>query len=186
MPVVRIRPSADALVDAAMTDRRVMVTVATTGGHRAVAAMVRRVVVIAVAALACSVAGCGSSGDPVGRQPPPAVTAAPLSPPITLTNGYRSDALSRIASALHETSEQIRSYLRAQPSATLMTLAKPAGLSQDQLAAAIRAALTAAGQSQIRSGTWTPSQAAQLATFWSAQPDPAVITQVSQWFRGTS
>jgi hypothetical protein len=108
-----------------------------------------------------------------------------LSPPFTLSDAYRSEALSRIATALHKTDDQIRDDLQRQPTATLMTLAKPQGLAQDQLAASIRAALTAAGESQVRSGTWPPSQAAQLRAFWSAQPDPAIITQVSQWFRGS-
>jgi hypothetical protein len=139
----------------------------------------RPTAVLAIAALAL---GACTSPSPTDPRPAPPATAPAASPPITLPADYRTTALSAIASRLHTSTEALRTDLAA-PSAILMTLAKPLGLAEDQLAATLRSALTDTGQTEVRSGTWTQSQAAQVNAYWSAEPDPVMITQITQWYR---
>jgi hypothetical protein len=141
----------------------------------------RPVAVLAIAAL--TLGACTST--PPAAPPPPPATAPAATPPITLPADYRTTARSAIATRLHTTIDALRTDLAA-PSMTLMTIAKPLGLAEDQLAGALRSALTDTGQTEVRSGTWTPSQAAQVNAYWAAETDPVLITQISQWYRAGS
>jgi hypothetical protein len=128
---------------------------------------------------------CGifRADSPVGEQPVPTASAPALQPPLAIGAKYRSAVVLAVATDLGLTSAQIRTDLLDHPDSTLMNLAKPRGLAQDQLAGRIRTALTAATAQQVRSAVWTHAQAAQLNQFGASQADPSLISQVSQWFR---
>jgi hypothetical protein len=136
-------------------------------------------------AVAVLVAGCSASAHRVAvdHQPPPNVSAAVPRAPVSLGPDYQAAVTDVVATTMKLSTTRIKADLAAQPDSTLMNLAKPLGFAQDALAASIRSALSAATAAQVRSGTWTPSQAAQLTTFWTAQTDPSLITRISQWFR---
>lgn len=147
----------------------------------------RRRSIVAAATLAITLlAACSTSTHhtALDQQPPPSVSAVVPTAPLSLGTDYTTAVTDAVATTLKLPAPQISTDLIAQPDATLMTLAKPTGVAQDSLAATIRSALSAATATQVRSGTWTPSQAAQLTTFWTAQTDPSLITRISQWFRG--
>jgi hypothetical protein len=65
---------------------------------------------------------------------------------------------------------------------TLMNLARPAGLTQDTLAAAILSALNDA-DAAARSGTWTAEQSEREKRYWMAQSVPDLISETSRWYR---
>ena len=136
-------------------------------------------IALAVAVTAC---GRGQSTTP-GGVAPPAATRAPLSPPAPVSLEDRTAVEQQVASRLHLDPAQVRAQLHADPNATLMTLAKPLGLAQDQLGAIILAALNDRADTALRSGTWTAQQANQEKQFWTAQPLPDLIAEISRWFR---
>ena len=72
--------------------------------------------------------------------------------------------------------------LRATPGSTLMNLAKPLGLAQDDLGLIIIASLDRAADSEARSGRWTTAQAGAEERYWTAQSPGSLITEVSAWF----
>jgi hypothetical protein len=149
----------------------------TSGGTLAATALL-----VLTAVLVLSACGSPRASTPTGQQRPPSVSAPALHPPLAIDASYRAAVTQALATSLKLGDAQIRTELGADPNATLMGLAKPLGLAQDQLATTIRSALTAATAQKVHSSTWTPTQAAQLTSFWTAQTDPSVITQVSQWF----
>jgi hypothetical protein len=119
-----------------------------------------------------------------GNQPvAPAPAAAPLSPPVAAQADDRSAVCAQVAAGLHADPAQVTAALRADSNASLMTLAKPRGLAQDQLAELILAALRDRADARLRSRAWTAQQAEQDKQFWSAQPQPDLISEVSRWFR---
>ena len=138
-------------------------------------------VVLVVAVL---IAGCGTDNSgSTPLPPPPNVSVALSSPPLAVDATYRSAVEQAVATGIGLTVDQIRTNLGADPNLTLMNLAKPRGLTQDQLAGKARAALSTATDQAVRSGTWTASQAAQMTGFWRTESDPDLIVQVSRWFR---
>jgi hypothetical protein len=145
-----------------------------------------RTLTIAVSiAAALALGACGPVAGPAAGPLPAASVALP-SPPVAIPGGYRDAALRSVAARLHTTVAALRSGLATTPAATLMTLAKPLGFAQDQLAATVRAGLTDATGAEVGSGSWTAMQAAQVSAFWRSIPDDALIAQVSQWCRGSA
>ena len=139
---------------------------------------------MAAGPLAFVLVGC--SGSPphagVNQQPPPTVSALRAAP-LTLDPDYQGAVMHDVATSLNRSTTQIRAQLAVQPGSTLMNVAKPLGVAEDALARNLRSALSSATATRVRSGAWTPSQATQLTSFWTAQPDPDLITRISQWFR---
>jgi uncharacterized membrane protein len=115
--------------------------------------------------------------------PAPVASAAPLSPPVAPGPDYRTAVQGYVADQMHLIPQQVRDRLQADPNATLMTLSKPLGIAQDTLAPKILSALNEAADSAVRSGGWTTQQATEEKQFWSGQSQPALITEVSRWFR---
>jgi hypothetical protein len=135
-------------------------------------------------ALAAVLTLAACSAHPVADTDPPlAADRTPLSPPVAPSAQYRAAVEDQVATVLHTTTPQLRSQLSADPRLTLMNLAKPAGLSLDQLAAAILSALKGATNAAANSGAWTGEQANQEKQYWSAQSDPNLISEISRWFR---
>jgi hypothetical protein len=87
-----------------------------------------------------------------------------------------------IASRLHTSVAAIDQQLRSQPNSTLLNLAKPAGLAQDQLAAVITSALNNATTDAEQTGHLTVAQAVQLTHYWNSQSTPRLITEASYWY----
>jgi hypothetical protein len=87
-----------------------------------------------------------------------------------------------VASRLHLTRAAVASQLRAAPGSTLMNLAKPLGIAEDQLAAAIRRELNRTAGTAVQSGTWTSRQAGDEKRFWASQPAGSLITEISAWY----
>src|SRR3974390_959477 len=137
---------------------------------------------IAVAALA----GCAQHGtsQPLNLPPPPSgvPSTEPLAPPVPLDATYRTDLENVIASRLHTSVPAIHQQLGGQPNSTLLILAQPAGLAQDQLAALITSALNRATSDAERTGHLTATQAAQLTQYWNSQSTPNLITEASYWY----
>jgi hypothetical protein len=131
-------------------------------------------------------AGCGRSGFTAGARPPappPLVSSRPaLVPPVTADTHYRHIVEARIAARLRLSTRAIRAQFRADPGSTLMNLAKPLGLAEDQLAATVTAALNHAADAAVQSGTWTARQARDEKRFWKAQPVDSLITEISEWY----
>jgi hypothetical protein len=103
--------------------------------------------------------------------------------PIPEEKHYRTAVEQQVATYLHLDIPQLRTQLRSDPEATLMVLAKPLGLAQDQLAAVVLSALNDATDAAVGSGTWTAQQATREKKFWKIQTWPALITEISRWLR---
>lgn len=143
------------------------------------------IALIQLAAVA-ALAGCAQhrTAPPESLPPPPSgmPSAEPLTPPVPVDNSYRADVENSVAERLHTTVAAIYLRLHGQPSSTLLVLAKPAGLAQDQLAAIITSALNSATSDAERAGHLDVAQAAQLTRYWSAQSTPDLITEASYWY----
>lgn len=132
-------------------------------------------------------AGCGhrattSGAAALAPPPPPIASLRTVSPPVPLTARYRRQVEVAVATRLHLTRAAIRSQLRAAPGSTLMPLAKPAGLAEDQLAQTILRELNHATDAAVQSGTWTSRQARAEKRFWASQPAGNLITEISAWY----
>ena len=142
---------------------------------------------IVVLGILPALAACGmgrpSSQAGVAQQPPPNAFGPSLSAPIAPDASYRTAAARQIAGALRLDQSELRTRLQADSSATLMTLAKPLGLAQDQLAEIVLAALNDAGDLYVRSGNWSQKQAEAEKAFWAAQTQGDLVAEVSRWLR---
>lgn len=145
--------------------------------------LIRRCLLALAAVLAVS--ACGTHRSAAGNPPPPAVDSSPLAPPVALDADYRKTVEDGVAAALHSTPSQLSAQLRADPRLTLMSLAKPAGIAQDRLAAAILSALKDAADAEIRWGRWTAEQSDREKQYWNTQRQPDLISEVSRWLRQT-
>jgi hypothetical protein len=160
------------------TDRSIRKRTSTWGGRPPA------VCHLALAVTVLALAGCGRAHPRTPNTfPAPVASAAPLSPPVAPALDYRTAVQAYVADQLHLTPQQVRARLQADPNATLMTFAKPLGVAQDTLAPKILSALNEAADSAVRSGGWTIKQATEEKQFWATQPPPALITEVSRWFR---
>jgi hypothetical protein len=141
---------------------------------------------LALACLTAALAGCASSHAQDAAQPPPQpVSSSPaLTPPIAADARYRGRVEAGVADRLHLTPAAIEIQLRATPGSTLMNLAKPLGLAQDELGPIIIASLDHAADSQARSGRWTAAQADEEKRYWTSRSPGSLITEVSAWFAG--
>jgi hypothetical protein len=142
--------------------------------------------VLALALATGALAGCASSRAPEAAQPPPQpVSSTPaLTPPIAADAPYRGRVEAGVAGRLHLTPATIAARLRATPGSTLMNLAKPLGLAQDELGPIIIASLDHAADSEARSGRWTAAQADEEKRYWTSRSPGSLITEVSAWFTG--
>ena len=139
--------------------------------------------ILLVASLA--MAGCGartptSSTESIQSAADP--SSPPLDPPVALDASDRAAAVERIAAALHQDPSQLGAQLQSDPSATLMTLAKPLGIAQDRLAEIVLAALSDVTDGRAASGSWTQNEVVAEKQFWAAQTQGALIAAVSHWF----
>ena len=145
----------------------------------------RAIAVITMMALA-ALAGCAHqrTSEPLREQPPPAgaPTSQPLTPPQPIDAAYKADVERVVAARLHLTVAQITQQLRAQPNSTLMNLAKPLGLAQDQLSTIIVSAFTTADNDTANARHRTAAQADQLTRYWSSQSDASLISEASYWY----
>jgi len=139
---------------------------------------------LALACLTGALAGCASSRAPDAAQPPPQpVSSTPaLTPPIAADARYRGRVEAGVADHLHLTPATIAARLRATPGSTLMNLAKPLGLAQDELGPIIIASLDHAADSEAHSGRWTAAQAGAEKRYWTSRSPGSLITEVSAWF----
>jgi hypothetical protein len=136
----------------------------------------------AVTCAALTLAGCGAGRTTRANEAPrPSLSSVSLHPPISTGLTYRADAAAAIASRLHISEANLRSQLRAAPGSTLMNLAKPLGLDQDQLGAVALASLAHAADRAVRSGKWPEAAARKEKDYWKAQPAPSLIAEVSRW-----
>ena len=148
----------------------------------------RRSVIHAALALACvtaALAGCGSSRpqDAALPLPPQPMSSTPaLTPPVAADARYRGRVEADVAARLHLAPTTITAQLRATPRSTLMNLAKPLGLAEDDLGPIIITSLDHAADAEARSGRWTVAQAGAERRYWTAQPPGKLITEVSAWF----
>lgn len=147
----------------------------------------RTLCALLVASTAGALTACGTSRPPTVAQTPAPVASAPrLHPPRTANLAYRRAVETDIARRLHtplaDLESQLRSQVRAAPGSTLMTLAKPLGFAQDQLGTIVLASLDDAADAAVRSGRWTPTGARKEKRYWTAQPAPSLITEVTRWF----
>jgi hypothetical protein len=145
----------------------------------------RAIAVITLIALA-ALAGCTHQrpSQSLREEPPPTgvPSSQPLAPPEPVDAAYRADVERIVATRLHLTVPDITHQLRAQPNSTLMNLAKPLGLAQDQLSATIASAFATADNDATLTRHLTTAQADQLTRYWSSQPDASRITEVSYWY----
>ncbi|GAC1426241.1 MAG: hypothetical protein NVSMB62_23680 [Acidobacteriaceae bacterium] len=117
--------------------------------------------------------------------PPPISSLRSVSAPPPVDAGYRRQVEAAVATQLHLTRAAVTSQLRAAPGSTLMNLAKPLGIAEDQLALAIRDDLNHAADAAVQSGTWTSRQAEAEKRFWASQPPGSLITEISAWYLQT-
>lgn len=139
---------------------------------------------LAAAATAVLLAGCGASRHADVTRRPGAVTPvsmARLRPPLAPDRLYRQAVEAGVARRLHTPLTEIESQLRSAPGSTLMDLAKPLGFAQDQLGAVVLASLDDAADAAVRSGRWTPAGAREERRYWTAQPAPSLIAEISRW-----
>ncbi len=140
---------------------------------------------LALACVTAALAGCGSGRAQDAAQPPPPqpVSSTPaLTPPIAADARYRDRVEADVAARLHLAPATIAAQLRATPGSTLMNLAKPLGLAEDDLGPIIIASLDRAADAEARSGRWTAAQAVAERRYWTAQSPGKLITEVSAWF----
>src|SRR5262245_56288025 len=138
---------------------------------------------LAALAAVLALTACDTHRSAGADPPPPASSSRALVPPVPPDADYRSAVEDRVAAALHSTTSQLATQLKADERLTLMNLAKPAGIAQDKLVAAISSALKDAADAAARPGRWTAEQANQEKQFWTAQSDPDLISELSRWFR---
>jgi hypothetical protein len=157
----------------------------TTSGLEARATKPIPVALIGLIALA-TLAGCAQHGTthPLNLPPPPSgvPSTEPLVPPVPLDATYHRDFENVVASRLHTSVAAIDQQLRTQPNSTLLILAKPAGLAQDQLATLITFALNNVTSDAVQTGHLTVPQAAQLTHYRNSQSTPNLITEASYWY----
>jgi hypothetical protein len=140
---------------------------------------------LALALATGALAGCASSRaqDAAQPLPPQPVSSTPaLTPPTAADARYRGRVEADVADRLHLTPATIAAQLRATTGATLMNLAKPLGLTEDDLGPIIIASLDHAADSEARYGRWTAAQAGAERRYWTAQSPGKLITEVSAWF----
>jgi hypothetical protein len=101
---------------------------------------------------------------------------------VPVAASYRAEVENTVAYRLHTGAAAISQQLRGQPHSTLLILAKPAGLAQDQLAAIITSALNSATIDAERAGHLDTAQAAELTQYWSGQSTPDLVTEASYWY----
>ena len=142
--------------------------------------MLGLITVTVIAALSA----CGESriADATDHPAPPAASSAPLSPPIEPPSTYRTAVTTSIVNALHGSPDEITSELQGEPGATLMNIAKPLGIDQDQLTQIVLSALKDAGDARVAAHAWTAQQASQEQQFWVAQSEGGLIAEISRWF----
>ncbi|MFI5254888.1 MAG: hypothetical protein ACHQ15_05470 [Candidatus Limnocylindrales bacterium] len=136
-------------------------------------------------AASLAVAGCGAQtpASPAGLvQSAADPSSPPLDPPVALDASDRAAVVERIAAALHQDPDQLGAQLQSDPSATLMTLAKPLGIAQDRLAEIVLAALSDVTDGRGASGSWTQNEVVAEKQFWAAQTQGALVAEVSRWF----
>ena len=145
--------------------------------------MSARATLAAALLAALMLAGCGATRHAdLTRLPAPATLAsAPLRPPLATDSAYRKTTEARIAQRLHTPVRDLVSQLRSTPGSTLMNLAKPLGLSQDQLGAIVLASINNAADAAVRSGRWTSTAARKEKRYWTVQPAPSLIAEVTRW-----
>lgn len=131
---------------------------------------------------AAIVAACGTTGQ-AGRSLPPAPSASSpaLHPPIAVSASFQHDVEASIAGHLHSTLASLHTQLAATPDSTLMNLAKPLGLAEDQLATIVRSSMDGATDASVRTGRWSHAQGAREKRYWATCGDPALIAEVSHW-----
>jgi hypothetical protein len=137
---------------------------------------------VAIAFSGLVATGCDGTAT-TSAPPAPSASSARLSPPIAVSSDYRTAVERQVAVRLHLSPERVRSQLRADPNATVMTLAKPAGLAQDQLASIVLTALRDSGDAAVGSGSWSAQQAEEENGYWASQSQGRLIAEVSVWFR---
>jgi hypothetical protein len=118
------------------------------------------------------------------RTVPPATLPlqAPLNPPAAVDAAFRTDVERGIATRLRLTPAAIGNQLRAESGATLLNLAKPLGLAQDQLGSLVSDSLRDATTRAAQAGRLTPDQAASDERYWTAQDDGSLVSEASFWF----
>ena len=141
---------------------------------------------VALALATGALAGCASSRaqDAVHLPPQPVSSTPALTPPIAADARYRGRVEAGVAARLHLAPATIAARLRATPGSTLMNLAKPLGLAQDELGPIIIASLDHAEDSEAHSGRWTAAQADAEKRYWTSRSPGSLITEVSAWFDG--
>lgn len=139
---------------------------------------------LATIAAIVTISACGDArrADASDHLAPPPASSAVLTPPIERPTAYRSDVIETVAGAIHASPDEIRTELGRDTGATLMNVAKPLGLDQDQLAQILLSAVKEAGDAQVSAQTWTTQQAAQEQQFWAGQPEGSLIAEISRWF----
>jgi hypothetical protein len=146
-------------------------------GRRSYAALLAAGVIV--------LSGCGASARSTADLSPRPASPSPLHPPLAISGSYRRAVETAITQSLHtplgELQSQLRSQIRAAPGSDLMSLAKPLGFAQDQLGAIVLAGLDHAADAAVRSGRWTPAGARKEKRYWTAQPTPSLIAEVSRW-----
>jgi hypothetical protein len=157
----------------------------TISGADARTSKTMRAALIGLIALA-TLAGCAQHRTPQPLNLPPdpsgVPSTEPLQPPVPLDATYHADVENVVASRLHTSVAAIDQQLRAQSNSTLLIVAKPAGLAQDQLAASIISALEIATSDAQQTGRLSVAQAAQLTHYWNSQSTPNLITETSYWY----
>ena len=173
-------------VQALTTDRKgtIPVNTQTFGTDRRRPSVVRSIALgLVIVTVVAGVGACsGSRGpDATDQQAPPSASGAPLTPPIEPPSIYRTAVTTSVVNAFHARPDEMRSELQREPGATLMNLAKPLGIGQDQLTTILLTALKDAGDARVAAHAWTTQQAALEQQFWAAQSEGGLIAEISRW-----
>jgi hypothetical protein len=127
----------------------------------------------------------GSASPAQASLPPPPLAVSSrfaLSPPVPVDTRYRRSVEVEVAARIHLSRKTITSRLRATPGSTLMNLAKPLGLAEDQLGRIVLSSLNHAADTAVQSGRWTSRQAREEKRFWRSQSAASLIAEVSAWY----
>jgi hypothetical protein len=142
----------------------------------------RLLLVLFAFAFAGTAASCGTTQRAGTALPSaPSASSPALHPPIAVSASFQHDVEASIAGHLHSTLASLHTQLAATPDSTLMNLAKPLGLAEDQLAAIVRSSMAGATDASVRTGRWSHAQGAREKRYWATCADPVLIAEVSHW-----
>lgn len=131
-------------------------------------------------------AACGSrvaTAPPTTMPPPPQslTNSQPFDPPFSISTSFKIDVATRVVTRMHLSLSDVRRELRAVRGSTIMNLAKPLDVTEDQLAGRCFQSLEMATNDLRSSGRLSATQAETENQYWKSVSWGSLISEISYW-----